>query len=170
MFQKTLLVFAVFAFAAQAFASSNSKELNDYLTIADVSIQEHSEALPVPQMRDRSQYSDNIGTVIDQADVILDKIINMGRKVWTIIEKNKAVANVNVNSASALPAGAKDWLGFENWQTPAAKTFTISYKNLYGINVVTFTYTVVYTYGGSYQGKGQYLTQITIIPNNIYVA
>jgi len=37
------------------------------------------------------------------------------------------------------------------------------------MNVVDFTFRVVFLYGGNYQGKGKYLTGITVIPSNVDV-
>jgi hypothetical protein len=43
------------------------------------------------------------------------------------------------------------------------------FKNLYGVTVVDFSYRIVFSYGGSLGGKGQYLSSVTVIPHNLSV-
>lgn len=102
--------------------------------------------------------------------LVLDQILNYGARIWKIVEANKPVVNVKVATANALPAGTRDWRGYQGWQTPRSRVYRISYKNFYGINVVDFSYRVLYTYGGNVFGKGRYLTNVTILPANLSVA
>lgn len=101
--------------------------------------------------------------------VSLDQIINLGQKVWKIIEANKPVVDFKSKSASALPRGIKCWDQLENWQFPKAQTYKVSYKNLMGIEVVRFSFRLIFTYGGQYFGKGRYITNATIVPAEINV-
>lgn len=107
---------------------------------------------------------------LDEADLVLDKIINMGKKVWAIVEANRPIVNVAENSANALPAGTSSWLQLQGWQNPKATTYEISYKNGYGWKVVKFAYTVIYTAGGNVNGAGRYLSQVTVVPKLVDVS
>jgi hypothetical protein len=96
-------------------------------------------------------------------------VVNVGKKIWEIVEKNQPTLQVQTSSASALPGGISDWKQMAGWQTPISRAYSITYTNLYTIKVVQFTFRVVFHYGGNYQGKGKYMTGITVIPSNIDV-
>ena len=102
--------------------------------------------------------------------VAIEEIINLGKKIWEIVEAGRPVVDVKTDVADALPKGIENWGVLENWRTPISKTYEVEYKNLLGMKVVRFSYRILYTYGGSYQGKGQYLTRITVVPADLYVA
>lgn len=110
-----------------------------------------------------------IGAEIDQADIVLDKIINLGKKVWNLIDQGKPVVNVKSDIATALPQGAKCWTDLQNWQAPKYKVYAVSYKNAYGVTVVDFTYRVLFLTGGTVNGKGQYVGYASVEPLNINV-
>ena len=94
--------------------------------------------------------------------------VTLGAKLWKLIEANVPVANVQTQTVSVLPAGLQ-WTDMESWQGPFAKSYTITAKNLYGMTVISQTYTVAYNYGGSVKGKGQFLANATIIPTAVEV-
>lgn len=107
---------------------------------------------------------------IGEAEVILDRIIAIGDKIWKIIEKNKPVVGGKYHAISALPSGAGKWEQLENWATPETRVYRMTYKNAYGMTVVDFAFRVAYTYGGSVNGKGKYLANIAIEPRAVDVA
>ena len=51
----------------------------------------------------------------------------------------------------------------EGWSKPLHRKFKITYKNLYGVEVVSFVYGVSMQYGGTYNGTGSY-----VLGANIY--
>lgn len=110
------------------------------------------------------------GGALDETNIILDQVINIGKKVWTIVEKNKPVVSVELETANALPEGVANWRSLSNWQTPQSKVYRVRYKNGYGMNVVDFSYRVTYTYGGMVNGKGLYLTNVNVVPAELAVA
>ncbi|MCB0393289.1 MAG: hypothetical protein KDD25_01945 [Bdellovibrionales bacterium] len=104
------------------------------------------------------------------SEIPIDEIINIGTKVWTLIEKNRPVVSSQLASASAMPAGIKCWQTLENWSAPKAKSYRYSYKNLFGVTVIDFEFKVVYSYGGQLDGKGKYLTNVQVLPTHVEVA
>lgn len=105
------------------------------------------------------------------SDFSLAQIINFGAKLWKLVEANKPVVAVNTTSANALPAGVEgNWLALENWQEPRARRHAVTYKNVYGIEVVNFDYRITYTAGGVHDGKGLYLSNVAVNPQNLSVA
>jgi hypothetical protein len=102
--------------------------------------------------------------------VIIDQIINLGQKIWAIIEKNHPVVNINYQYANALPAGVKSSSELEGFSDLVFRSYRMYGKNLFGVTVYDVTYTLVHRYGGSYLGKGRYLENVTVLPHNVEVA
>lgn len=107
---------------------------------------------------------------VTQLQVWVDQIINIGQKIWAVVEAGKPVVSAKMASASALPRGIQCWSDMSGWSMPQSKTYRIQYKNGYNMNVVDFTYRVMFTAGGNVNGVGQYITNATFVPANIYVA
>lgn len=129
-----------------------------------------SRAVSIPSALQKSAASDSGPTVgipeLTVIDVALDQIINIGKKVWTVVQAGEPVMSLRSDVATALPATAPDqrlcWTELENWQAPKSRVFEIRYKNLMGMPVVTLQYRVLYIAGGSYQGRGRYIGYATI--------
>jgi hypothetical protein len=101
---------------------------------------------------------------------LLDKIVNLAQKIFNIIEKNQPVVNVTTNYANAVPYGTSHWTQLQGWSRPATRRYSFSMKNGYGSEVVKVTYQVHYTFDGNFQGKGKFLTGVTVEPLNIETA
>jgi len=112
-----------------------------------------------------SRLNDDLGAV----DVVVDQIINIGKKVWAVVASGKPVMNVKFDFASAMPKGitvASELHGFSDLQF---KSFEYVGTNLYGMEVFKVQYTVVYQYGGAFAGKGAYIASASIVPQNVSV-
>lgn len=110
------------------------------------------------------------GGELDEAGIMLDQIINIGRKIWKIIEENKPVVDIKTQYAAAVPEGIKHWSQLSGWDTPAGTIYGFTAKNGYGMNVVDVRYQVLRTTGGAFKGKGRYLTGVTVEPLLVSVA
>lgn len=108
---------------------------------------------------------------LESADKGLDVIINMGKKVWNIVEAAKPKVDLQSDVATALPALVGGcWMDLQGWQAPVVTTREISIENLYGMEVVRFVYRVVMLSGGSYNGVGRYIGYATMQPVELKVA
>ncbi len=107
---------------------------------------------------------------LDQANIILDKIINLGKKVWALVETGRPVVNITTYTANALPAGLKCWSDLSGWQIPQSKVYRVQYENAYGMDVVDFAYRVTFTAGGNLNGHGKFITNATIAPADLNVS
>jgi hypothetical protein len=96
-------------------------------------------------------------------------VVNIGLKLWQLVVDNKPVVNAKWASASALPGAAACWSQLQNWQTPKFKEYHVKYKNFLFMPVVDFTFRLIYTYGGSFDNKGHYLSSVQIIPGDLSV-
>ncbi len=101
-------------------------------------------------------------------DAILDQILNIGKKVWTVVEAGKPVVDLSSDVATALPTPAPGqhlcWTQLENWQAPQSHVFGVTFTNLFGTEVVKLRYRVMFVSGGSYQGKGRYIGYAAVDP------
>jgi hypothetical protein len=94
----------------------------------------------------------------------LGDILNLGEKAWKIIADNKPVVDVKNEYATGLPKGARGWQDLEGWQPPSGTVYVLRAKNKFGAEVINVRYQVLRTYGGTYRGKGRYLTAVTVEP------
>ena len=99
--------------------------------------------------------------------VIIEQIINLGEKLWNIIESNQAVSEVEHKYANALPAGVRGPEELDEFSPMQHKSYRMHGKNWFGSTVYDVTYTLVHRYGGRYQSKGQYLDGVTVLPNHV---
>lgn len=112
----------------------------------------------------------NIGDSLNEANLVLDQIINLGKKIWDVIAANKPVVNFQTDSANALPQGATGWENLQGWQVPASRLYHYTYENAFGMDVVDFKFRVLYSFGGNVSGKGHYLANVTVVPADLSVA
>ena len=80
------------------------------------------------------------------------------------------MVNITTNYANAVPFGTSHWTQLQGWARPATKKYAFSLKNGFGSEVVKVNYQVHYTYKGNFQGKGQFLTGVTIEPLSVTTA
>lgn len=166
----------------------NKTELNSYLEISEVTVTENArtysfsellatewliangtanESLPAPES------TTSLGNLI--TDLIADlgdvkKWVTLGGKIWEVIRNNQPVVNVKTQTVSVLPLSKPNWTEMETWKGPQAKSYTVAAKNLYGMTVISHTYTVAFHHGGSLGGRGQFLANATIIPTSVNVS
>jgi hypothetical protein len=107
--------------------------------------------------------------IVDEGNKIIDGLINMGSKIWTIVKAGKPVVNINIGpSANAIPQGVKCWDELEKWEIPSVLRVKSKFENLYGFSLAEFQFDVIYTHGGSFNGKGKYLTHVQVFPSDVY--
>jgi len=102
--------------------------------------------------------------------VVIDQIINIFTKVWTIIQQNAPVVNIDTKYAAAMPQGITGWNQLAEWKKPKTYLYSFYAENIYGVKTIDVTYKMMYTSGGRYKGKGLYLTGVTVVPTNVDVA
>jgi hypothetical protein len=108
--------------------------------------------------------------ILDTADVVVDKVINIGKKIWEIVTAGKPVLNIKTDVATALPQGARCWLDLQTWQMPESKVYSVSFKNGFGMEVVKMNYRVLWLPGGSVDGVGQFIGYAAMVPNDVSVS
>jgi hypothetical protein len=97
-------------------------------------------------------------------------LVALGEDIYRLVIKGKPTNTTKYAPVSVVPkvnGEAVDLLETEGWQIPVKRTYQILYKNLYGMEVVKFSYSLIYSFGGSYGGRGAYLTSVQIIPESV---
>jgi hypothetical protein len=108
-----------------------------------------------------------IGGDSGETAIVVDQIVNLGQKVWNVVEKGKPVLESKYTYANALPQGVRSSGELEGWSSLQAKSFRLHAKNGFGITVYDVTYTLAHRYNGSVGGKGRYLDAVTVLPQNV---
>lgn len=110
------------------------------------------------------------GPTITETLNTLDQIVNLAEKVWNIIKANAPVVNIAVNYANAVPYGTSHWTQLQGWSKPMTRKYAFSMKNGFGGEVVKVVYQVHWTPKGNLQGKGKFLTGVTVEPLSVNAA
>lgn len=104
------------------------------------------------------------GPSIDDIINNIGNIVNIADQVMTIIDKNRPVVDININYANAVPMGTTHWTQLQGWSKPATRKYSLTAKNVKGQSALDVTYQVHWTYGGNLNGRGKFLTGVTIEP------
>lgn len=178
---KNLLVYSLLFTSLAAFGSINPKSTvydSNHMTITSVEVFDITEQTDANILENGPSITDTlnkkindlaldatpIGGALNQIDLIVDKVINIGQKIWTVVEKGRPSASYTGAKATALPANTLNWTQLENWKMPRTKTISVVYKNVYGLEVVRFTYRIILLYGGSANGVGRYIGYAAVEP------
>lgn len=102
--------------------------------------------------------------------VDISQIITLGDKIWAIIKANQPVVTSNFKAAHALPIGVTCVRSLDNWKAPKSILYNMVYKNYFGMTVIDFSFRAMFNYGGQWKGAGQYLSNVTVVPDTIRVA
>lgn len=143
---------------------------DEYFTITDVKTTDITELDTAVENAFKEEEFENFVDPLTEAEVILDRVIAIGDKIWKIIEKNQPVVNQTYQSTSVVPQGATRWEQLQGWQMPQTRVYKTQYTNGFGMNVVDFSYRIAFTHGGNVNGKGQYLARVEIEPAEVNVA
>ena len=180
----TILVFAFVAFNVQAEVRSlpftqttiqgidESKTYDeDYFTISKITVIEVEVTNDLVWAPQYLGFDKTLGEVI----MVVDKLIALGKKIWPIIEAGKPVLNVDMGAPISVLPRAEDgdaiaFYNMDSWNMPKAKTYKVEYTNGFGMNVISFDYTVNFQYGGKYQGVGSYITGLNVQASNTTVS
>ena len=120
----------------------------------------------MPNVQGQVDPTERVGKVISVAR----DLVALGEDVYRLVIKGKPSNTTLYAPVSVIPrvnGAPADILDTESWKAPVKRTYEVVYENMYDIDVVTFRYSVIYSYGGTYEGKGHYLTAVQIIPETV---
>lgn len=99
-------------------------------------------------------------------------MVALGEAIYELVKKGRPTNITEYAPISVVPRDPEtkehvDPFELEGFSIPVEKNFTAKIKNGAGKEVVSFTYRVIYSYGGSFNGTGKYLTGVNIIPGSV---
>ncbi|HPI40115.1 MAG TPA: hypothetical protein PLJ21_04880 [Pseudobdellovibrionaceae bacterium] len=106
---------------------------------------------------------------LNDIEAIVDRVINVGKKLWDVVVAGSPVVNVKLQTANALPQGLQCWVDLQGWKMPQTKVYQVAYRNGFGAEVVSFAFRVSFTAGGSASGVGKYITNATMMTADLNV-
>lgn len=164
---KKLLVAVMLMTSMQLFANDLTRSDSE-MYISSVKVQEIE---PSPNVDWGSINTFDPAGTINEISIILDGLLGIGKKIWPIIEAGRPVVTTNFGTAvSIIPnVDGKNIVlnDMANWSVPRVASYRVSFQNKFGMDVVAFTYTVIFQYGGSYKDIGKYVTTLKVIPSDI---
>lgn len=156
----------------EAFLKLDNQERVQYLDIVSKEVEEVEPDYDVvyENLLEQKSKAASVGEIF----MTVDKFIALGQKIWKIVEAGKPVSTSSFAKSVSIIPNLEDpnatFSSMSNWKMPMAKSFKVTYKNGFGSEVISFIYTVVFQYGGKYEGKGSYLTGLLVTASNINVS
>lgn len=98
------------------------------------------------------------------------ELVALGEDLYRLVVKGRPNNTTKYAPISVIPRISNqpvDLLETENWSMPVKRTYDVSWTNVYGVEVVYFRYSVFYSYNGSYDGRGRYLTSVQVLPEQV---
>lgn len=135
---------------------------------------------PVPTPPPSSTFNDRM-TQFGGVITVAKDVVALGEAIYALVEKGRPKVTTEYAPISILPRDpsntitdpalkyAVDPFDMEGFSFPVEKMITAKIKSPVGKPAVEFKYKVIYSYGGSYNGVGKYLTGINIIPASVNV-
>ena len=159
-------------------AQASYEAIDPYFQISDITVEvlDSSEEMtygePIQYKKNYVELRPN--TEIGDVIAIAREIIAFGKEIYKIVEAGKPVINTTYAPISVLPLETKYGkeitpMNLSSWKAPKFVKFKVTYKNGYNQQVVDFTYNINMSYGGKFDGKGAYITNAQIVPENINV-
>lgn len=150
----------------------------DYFTVSEKVVREIRPTLDADFLDSFSQTNQNPSklqqpSALDQAGRIIGvarDLVALGEDIYRLVVKGKPTNTTRYAPISVVPKIGNepvDLLETENWSMPIKRTYEVAWKNTYGVEVVSFRYSVFYSYNGSYDGRGKYLTSVQVIPEQV---
>lgn len=94
-------------------------------------------------------------------------LVALGEDIYRLVVKGKPTVTTTYAPISVVPkinGEIVDILSTEGWALPQKTSYEVAYENLFGMTVVKFRYSVIFSHDGSFDGKGAYITGAQIIP------
>lgn len=157
-----------------------SLEISDVTTSSMKQVVTPTQTAPAPTPTPAPTFNDRVESTGKVIGVAKD-VVALGEAIYALVEKGRPKVTTEYAPIEILPRDpsnteadpAKRYavspFDMEGFSFPVEKMITAKVKSPMGKEAVIFQYKVVYSYGGSYNGAGKYLTGINIIPARVQV-
>lgn len=117
---------------------------------------------------------DPIGTA-ERVVAVGSSLVALGNDLYTLMDKFKATVSTEYAPISVVPMDpvSKTFVSpyeLSNFSDPVVRIFRTTCKNRMNNVVASFTYSLWFSYGGSYNGVGKYLTGVIVVPSYVQLA
>ncbi len=106
---------------------------------------------------------------LESLELDWDTLKLIGEKLVEIIKMGEAVVDIKRDAVAVVPGGLQSWQQLAGWQAPMTKVYRYTVSNLLGMDVVDFRLKVSGMWGGNYNGRGQYLANVLVVPTDLNV-
>ncbi len=167
---KTLFIAALLMSSSLTIAQDMNENFDQSLVISHVEVTE-------VETTDKTAVTLPVVGGISEVAMIIDGLLAIGKKIWPIIDANRPVINTSglVPAISVIPQFDANARNVElnqmaNWSIPKVATYRISYKNIYGMELLGFSYTILFQYNGTHKENGKYITGLTVSASEVSAA
>ncbi len=105
--------------------------------------------------------------------MVTKELIALGKLIYPIVEAGKPVVTINSVPVEVLPRDEKGEaitaMQLNGWQNPKVARYKVKVKNYLGVVPASIEFLMIFTYGGSYNGAGKYITGAQIKPIDVMV-
>lgn len=128
----------------------------------------------IPNVYERLAKTQGV-TKVGIGDILMKtrKIIALGKEIYEIVKAGKPVVDiVEATPVEVLPHDngvAIPAVELSGWNAPVSKKYLLKTKNYLGMSPVVFEFMLLFSYGGSNQGVGAYITGAQIKPTRVSV-
>lgn len=124
---------------------------------------------------DTTPVKPSVGDRVESAGKVISTakdIVALGEAIYDLVQKGKPKNVTEYAPISVVPKDptTKEYVDpfeLEGFSMPVEKSYVAKVVNGVGKEVVNFTYKLMYSYGGSYNGAGKYLTSVIIVPGAV---
>ena len=96
----------------------------------------------------------------------------VGERIWELVKEGQPKVDVakikTLDVLPRLPSQTITAFDLTSWSLPQSSSYRIRVKNGWGKIVVDISYRIFYSYGGTYNGKGAYLTGVAVEPTHVH--
>ena len=174
--KKMLMVFT-FVLSTQLMAAPNipAAEQVGSVTVEEISAEEFdllSTDDPTPTEQPKpitfNERMERTGKVIQ----VVKDLVALGETIYDLVKKGKPSNVTEYTAISVIPRDPTtkeivDPLSMEGFSFPEERSYVAKVKNAVGKEVVTFSYKVIFSHSGSFNGKGKYLTNVMVVPGAV---
>jgi hypothetical protein len=127
------------------------------------------ETVELPVEKNHFPKMKNMDPGIGEIIAATKEIIALGEKIYTLVQKGKPNITTEYAPINVLPRNPStqkyvDPFEIAGTKDPVTKKYSTKIKNGLGAVVAQFDYTVFFSYGGSWNGKGKYIQNAMIVP------
>ncbi len=165
-----LLGLVLIVTSAQVQAEILTEEEQNQLTIARVEVKQVGGKTMMEETNLHSKMVDLNQVDPGRVVSIARDVVALGEDIYRLVIKGKPTNTTSYAPLSIVPkvnGVAADPFDLENFRVPVKYTYEMNYYNLYNMNVVKFRYSVIYSYGGTFNGTGAYITGAQIVPESV---